>query len=203
MPMESDQIADLSAALAKAQGQMGPAIINKQNPHFKNRYADLAAVMEAVRKPLSDNGLSVTQTTELRDGTLILRTTLRHASGQWVASDYPLPLGAKPQELGSALTYGRRYELSALVGVAADEDDDGEATRKGNGKAATVPTGEVLSEEQCQTLVAMLDARRMPVDRLMKYVSIVFGDELTEVADIPAELYEQCLKKIQKQGAAE
>src|SRR5277367_2131889 len=71
MQMESEQTAELATALAKAQGQMGPAIINKQNPHFKNRYADLAAVMEAVRKPLSDNSLSVTQTTWLREGVLI------------------------------------------------------------------------------------------------------------------------------------
>ncbi len=201
MPMESDQIADLAAALAKAQGLMGPAIINKQNPHFKNRYADLAAVMEAVRKPLSDNGLSVTQTTELRDGMLILRTTLRHASGQWLASDYPLPLGAKPQELGSAMTYGRRYELSALVGVAADEDDDGEATRRGNG--AAVDTGEVVSEEQCQTLVAALEAREMPVDRLLQWARATRKTAKVEaVDDLPADLYEKALATIQKHGAA-
>ena len=146
-PIESENISDLATALAKAQGAMGPAIINKVNPHFRNRYADLAAVLEAVRKPLADNGLSVTQTTHLSDDVFVLRTTLRHASGQWIASEYPLPIGAKPQELGSALTYGRRYEISAMIGVAADEDDDGEATRKTNGKdtsAALITTEQVI-----------------------------------------------------------
>ncbi len=197
MRMESEQMADLAAALAKAQGVMGPAIINRQNPHFKNRYADLAAVIDAVRKPLADNGLSVTQTTELGNGVLILRTTLWHASGQWLSSEYPLPLGAKPQELGSALTYGRRYELSALLGVAADEDDDGEATRKGNG---AVETGEIITPDQVETLIDVLAARAMPSERLLKYVSVKCGREIKEIALIPVSFYDECLDKIQ--GAA-
>lgn len=134
--MESEQTAELATALAKAQAVMGPAIINKMNPHFKNKYADLAAVLDAIRKPLADNGLSVTQTTEIRDGGFVLVTRLRHTSGQWVSSDYPLPVGAKPQELGSALTYARRYSLSALACIAADEDDDAESA---NGQPASTP----------------------------------------------------------------
>src|SRR5512139_3511929 len=102
--MQSENTAELSSALAKAQGAMKSATFNKVNPHFKSRYADLASVLEAVRKPLSDNGLSVTQTTELRDGTFILVTTLRHTTGQWVAGEYPLPLNGNPQQIGSALT---------------------------------------------------------------------------------------------------
>src|SRR5690349_8719611 len=100
---------------------MTSATFNRINPHFKNRYADLAAVLDAIRKPLVDNGLSVTQTTEIRENGFVLVTTLRHASGQWIASEYPLPLGAKPQELGSALTYARRYSLSAIACIAADD----------------------------------------------------------------------------------
>ena len=135
--MQSEQTADISAALAKAQSQMKAATFNKTNPHFKNRYADLAAVLDAIRKPLADNGLSVTQTTEIREGGFVLVTTLRHASGQWVASDYPLPVAAKPQELGSALTYARRYSLSALACIAADDDDDAEGARTTNQTAST------------------------------------------------------------------
>jgi hypothetical protein len=136
--VQSEQTGDLSTALAKAQAVGMTAIINKTNPHFKNRYADLAAVIEAVRDPLAANGLSVTQTTEVREGGLVLVTTLRHASGQWIASDYPLPTAAKPQELGSALTYARRYSLSALLCIAADEDDDAEVSRT-SGQTATTP----------------------------------------------------------------
>lgn len=133
MQQQSDSVDQLATALAKAQGALKPAAFNRTNPHFRNRYADLASVLEAIRGPLASNGLSVTQATTLADGALVLVTTLRHASGQWCASTYPLPLGAKPQELGSALTYARRYALSALVCLAADEDDDGEATRTSSG----------------------------------------------------------------------
>jgi hypothetical protein len=128
--MQSETTADLNAALAKAQSAMKAAAFNKTNPHFKNRYADLASVIDAIRDPLTANGLSYTQTTEIRDGGFVLVTTLRHGTGQWIASEYPLPIAAKPQELGSALTYARRYSLSAIACVAADDDDDAEGARK-------------------------------------------------------------------------
>lgn len=125
--MQSEQINELANALVKAQSAMKAATYNKVNPHFKNKYADLAAVIEAVRKPLCDNGLSVSQTTELiAPESFILRTTLYHTSGQWLACEYPLPSAANPQQLGSALTYARRYSLSCITCIAADEDDDGD-----------------------------------------------------------------------------
>lgn len=135
--MQSEQINELAKALSVAQGAMKAATFNKINPHFKNRYADLAAVVDAIRRPLADNGLSYTQTTEIREGGFVLVTTLRHSSGQWVASEYPLPSAAKPQELGSALTYARRYSLSAIACIAADEDDDAEGAEKGGQTAST------------------------------------------------------------------
>lgn len=122
--MRSEQVTELAAALAKAQGAMSNATLNKTNPHFKSKYADLASVLDAAREPLSANGIAVTQTTEIRDGSLVLVTTLLHSSGQWLASEYPLPSSGRPQEMGSALTYAKRYTLSALICIAADEDDD-------------------------------------------------------------------------------
>lgn len=135
--LQSDTLTDLSAALVKAQQALKAAPFNRTNPHFKNKYADLASVLDTIRKPLADQGLSVTQTTEMRAGTFCLVTTLRHASGQWIASEYPLPQTARPQELGSALTYARRYSLSAIACIAADEDDDAEGARK-DGQVATM-----------------------------------------------------------------
>jgi hypothetical protein len=136
--MQTENTNELAAALAKAQGAMQAAKFDKTNPHFKSKYASLAAVVDAIRKPLSDNALSYTQTTEIRDGGFVLVTTLRHASGQWIASEYPLPTGLKPQELGSALSYARRYSLSALACIAADEDDDAEGARQ-NGHTNSAP----------------------------------------------------------------
>ncbi len=140
--MTSEQIDALAAALAKAQGEMQNAKINRINPHFKNRYADLASVRDAIHGTLAKHELAIAQTTHVSEGAFVLRTTLMHKTGQWIASDYPLPIGAKPQELGSALTYARRYSLSSIVGIAADDDDDaeiGNVTSNGT-KPATLPT---------------------------------------------------------------
>jgi hypothetical protein len=136
--MQSENTAEISAALSKAQAEMKAATFNKVNPHYKNKYADLAAVLEAIRQPLVSNSLSITQTTEVREGGLVLVTTLRHASGQWISGEYPLPMAAKPQDLGSALTYARRYSLSAIACIASDEDDDAETARAA-GQVASMP----------------------------------------------------------------
>lgn len=136
--MQSETTDALNAALAKAQSAMKAAPFDRTNPHFKNKYATLASVIDTVRKPLADNGLSYTQTTEIREKGFVLVTTLRHSSGQWVASEYPLPIAAKPQELGSALTYARRYSLSAIACIAADDDDDAEGART-NGQVSSIP----------------------------------------------------------------
>ena len=144
--MNSEQTNEIAAALAKAQGQMENAKYNKKNPHYGNAYADLAAIIEAVRKPLADNGLSYTQTKTITyagvDGPTTnlctLTTTLMHTSGQWISSEYPLPYAPdKPQVMGSALTYGRRYELASICGIAAEEDEDAEiASAAGQQKTA-------------------------------------------------------------------
>lgn len=128
---QSDSIAALAAALAKAQGAIKPAIKDSNNPHFKSRYADLASVWDACREPLSENGLAVIQTTdEVPDGSAVLLvTTLVHSSGEWIAGRLRLnPVKADPQGMGSAITYARRYALAAIVGIAPD-DDDGEAAQ--------------------------------------------------------------------------
>lgn len=127
----------LAEALAKAQAEMKAAPLNKVNPHFKSKYADLPAIIDAVRPALTKHGLSVTQTTRIAEGGLVLVTTLHHVSGETVSGEYPLPIG-KPQEMGSAITYARRYSLAALCCIAADEDDDANAA-EGAGQTASKP----------------------------------------------------------------
>jgi len=127
--LQSESIKELTGALVKAQAAMKSAHFNKQNPHFKSKYADMNAVLEAVRKPLLDNGLAVTQTTEIRNGVFCLVTRLAHASGEWIAGEYPLPQNGRPHEIGSAITYAKRYSISAIAGISADEDDDGNAAQ--------------------------------------------------------------------------
>lgn len=121
----SDSINDLASALAQAQAEMKPASIDATNPHFRSRYATLASVWEAARPVLSKHKLAIVQTLEAGEQ-LALETRLVHASGQWVASSMPLLIDKQTmQGLGSAVSYARRYSIAALIGIVADEDDDG------------------------------------------------------------------------------
>jgi hypothetical protein len=129
----SETLSDLAAALATAQGEMSNATLNKTNPHFRSKYADLAAVREATIPVLSKHGLSLVQMTGFdADGTFLLTTRLLHASGQWMESVYPLPLMPdKPQVMGSAISYSKRYSWTGMCGIASEEDDDGNHAQEG------------------------------------------------------------------------
>lgn len=124
---QSEQIAQLAAALSKAQGAMKPAKKDSSNPYFKSNYADLPAVWESARGALAANDLSVIQTTDFDVDAGYVITTLAHKSGEWIRGRYRIkPTKDDPQAWGSAVTYARRYAFAAIVGVtAADEDDDG------------------------------------------------------------------------------
>jgi len=129
---QSENINELALALSKAQAGITGALKDSANPFFKSKYADLASCWDACRRQLTDNGLSVIQTTDLADGMVVVRTTLAHSSGQWIAG--VLPVKAKddgPQAQGSGITYARRYALAAIVGLA-QIDDDAEAAQGRN-----------------------------------------------------------------------
>jgi len=128
--MQNDGRLLLYEALAKAQGAMQNASLNKVNPHFKSKYADLAAIRDATVPALSANGLAIIQYTEFDNGQLILKTRLVHASGQYIESCYPImaPLGDH-HKMGSAMTYAKRYSWAAVCAISADEDDDGNAAQ--------------------------------------------------------------------------
>lgn len=139
----SEQIGEVAAALAAFQGSV-PDILKgrevevamKTGGKYKFRYAELNDIYSAIRKPMADNGLSVTHLPGKDDTGNYLETRVIHSSGQWIGCRLPL----KPEEqtlkgLGSALTYLRRYSLSAILGIAADEDDDGAAAERGEAVA--------------------------------------------------------------------
>lgn len=124
----SETIGKIGDALAKAQSVIAPAPKDKANPFFKSHYADLASITDACRKALTDNGIAVVQGfTAVSDGFIQLDTRLIHISGEWIEGNLVMPAGGTAQSYGSAITYGRRYALAAMVGVVADEDDDGNA----------------------------------------------------------------------------
>lgn len=126
----SESIAQIGAALSKAQSAIQPAIKDRVNPAFRSHYATLESIVDACRDALSRNDLAVIQSpvdAESADR-VALETMLLHKSGEWVSSRVSCRL-SKPdaQGLGSALTYLRRYALAGMVGVTATEDDDGNA----------------------------------------------------------------------------
>lgn len=126
---KSEQINDLAASLSKAQSELEDAKKNSVNPHFKSKYADLSAVLAECRKILPGHGLSVVQSTAVEGENIILTTTLMHSSGQWISGQIPLIMGKRDmQGMGSAISYARRYGLSALVGIS-QEDDDGNVAK--------------------------------------------------------------------------
>lgn len=130
----SEQINEIATALAKAQGQMEGAVKDAANQFFKSKYADLASVWDACRKPLSANGLAIVQSPSVDGMRVSVDTLLTHTSGQWMRGT--ISVTAKedsPQAVGSCITYLRRYALQSFAGVAP-EDDDAEAA-EGRAKA--------------------------------------------------------------------
>ncbi len=133
----SEQVQELFSALSAAQKVMAGATKDATNPHFGNRYADLASVWDACRAPLADNGLSVFQPVTAEGSRVTVTTLLAHKSGQWISSDLTLTSDkATAQGVGSAITYGRRYGLSAMVGIAPEDDDGNLASGRQGSKEA-------------------------------------------------------------------
>jgi len=124
----STELKDLATALSKAQAKIIGAVKDSNNPFYKSKYADLATVWDAVRGPLTENGLSLTQfPSAAPEGSVALTTMLMHSSGQWVRETITMkPKENTPQAIGSALTYCRRYAIAAVTGCP-QIDDDGEA----------------------------------------------------------------------------
>jgi hypothetical protein len=129
----SENIAAISAALAKVQGSLDGARKDSTNPHFKSKYADLTSVWEACREQLSTNEIAVVQAPgEAAEGVVAMTTMLCHSSGEYFSETLTIPLAkVDAQGYGSALTYARRYALAAMVGIAPEDDDGNAATAHG------------------------------------------------------------------------
>jgi hypothetical protein len=128
----SEQINEIAAAGAKAQAELRPALKDATNPHFSSKYADLAAVMEASRV-YARHGIAIWQDVQVTAEGVAVLTRLTHASGQWLEfGPFAVPVSKRDAHgVGSAATYAKRYALCAALGIAADEDDDGNAAARG------------------------------------------------------------------------
>jgi hypothetical protein len=127
----SDDISALAEALSKAQGAIDDASKGSINPHFKSKYADLAAVRSVIREPLAVNDLSIVQLPKTVQGGVEVTTMLLHKSGQYISESLFMPSG-KPDAhgFGSAISYARRYSLMSILCLAADDDDGNGAVER-------------------------------------------------------------------------
>lgn len=116
---------NIATALVKSQKEFGPALKSSTNPHFRSKYADLAACVEAVIDGLNNNGIFLMQLTDEHPDGIKIQTVFIHESGEQMSSGWLFVPAAKadPQGFGSALTYARRYSLMAACGIAPEDDD--------------------------------------------------------------------------------
>jgi hypothetical protein len=124
----TDKIAQIAAATSKMQAMLSGAKKSGDNPHFHSHHSTLADCWDACRLPLTSNGLSIVQPVSIgADGAVQITTVLLHDSGEYISSTLEMrPAQDDPQSRGSVITYGRRYGICAMVGIAP-EDDDAEA----------------------------------------------------------------------------
>lgn len=217
----SRSLGALADALAKAQGDIEGAKKDANNPFFHSKYADLASVWEACRQPLSKNGLAVIQLPGSNGQGLFVDTILTHASGEWISSRLYVKPGytsregefvalSDPQALGSAITYGRRYGLQAIVGIAP-EDDDGnaasavekrqdhrEGAAAGNASAPVVGTHIHFGKNKGKAIVD-LETRSLAGYRKIFEEKVAGGKKLS---DADTALYEAVKAEIEKRKEA-
>lgn len=151
-----DQMKLIASAFVKAQKAFGPALKTATNPHFKSRYADLAACVEAVMDGLNANGIALIQRNFLDDTGVTVETVFVHESGEMLeCGKLHVPASKQdPQGYGSALTYARRYSLMAACGIAP-EDDDGNASVKKDSMDPKVLADFLAAIESCTTADAL------------------------------------------------
>lgn len=128
--------ASACAAFVEAQSEFEPIPFDKENPHFKAKYASLSAVLKATLPALNRHGIALTSRTKIEGDRIIVKTCLVFRGLPFVCATWPVgAVGTSPQQLGSALTYARRYSIQSVLGVAAEDDDDGNAASASKGAA--------------------------------------------------------------------
>ena len=193
---QSESVANLCAALVKAQAEMSGAVKDSANPFFKSKYADLQSVIKAIKEPFAKHGLAYTQFPYNDDNgvgaNVGVVTRLVHSSGEWIECSYTLPLTKlDPQAAGSAITYARRYALQAMAGIPAVDDD----AEMAMGRKQKPVVGRI-TREQAQTLHNLLASTEADVSKFCA----VF--DCSDVDSMEASYYDKALAMLQKKAAA-
>jgi hypothetical protein len=179
---KSKNITLLAVALLKAQKEMGAALKDAKNPFFKSSYADLKAVIDAIKEPLNNNGVTFLQAVDRGEAQPSIETILLHESGQFISSRTPV-FCAKPndpQAFGSGITYSKRYALQAMLGLPT-KDDDGEAAM---GRKAQKQTSKPKSKQKDIVDMAFLafEAKHQDILTEESFLHFEFDREMFEKA---------------------
>lgn len=193
---------ELAAALAAFQAEAPTVskgktakVPTKSGGSYSYTYANLADVVEAAYPLLSKHGLSFSCVPRTTERGYELAGILLHSSGESLEGSLPLS-GSTPQELGSALTYMRRYLLGAMTGLVTDDDDDGAAASRRPQAPARKETGEVATDAQQRALHAAATSREWTRDDLMERLSRQFQRQITSTADLTKAEASQVLDKL-------
>jgi len=190
----SQDIKELSKALALVQSEMQIAEKKKDNPFFKSKYADFQSIVEASRPAMVKNGLSITQIITEKEQASYLVTMLMHNSGQFLRSVKKIsPAKEDIQSYSSYVTYCKRICYSAILGVVcADEDDDGEqaVSHYRNNKNAAVE--EKITTEQLELLWAELDGEEELLESILKVFKI------KQLSEMPKDKFLSVISRIRE-----
>ena len=160
---KSDTIARLAAALNKAQAEMSGAKKSAKNPFFKSNYANLEEVINCVKEPFADNGLSFVQFPISGDGVAGVETIIMHESGEFISGEFMLKCSKNdPQGMGSAITYARRYGLQSACGVPSEDDDGNAASAKKPAMTAMTASNKINDAKTVDALVKVWNS--LPID---------------------------------------
>ena len=181
--METSQtLKEFAVSFSKCQGELKNAPKNSENPYFKNKYADLTGIIDTAKPILFKHGFSIIQGLSSEGKTAIISTLLLHASGEFVKDCLKLEAkDSSPQALGSAFTYGKRYAYASILGMATDDDDDGNGaqpeTKKENTK--TEP-GKTEKKPVANEILAI----QKQVNELMEKAGIKKDERKTKIMEL-------------------
>lgn len=183
---KSESITKLSIALAKFQGEVKNPGNTATNPFFKSKYAPLETVLNTVRPILSKHGLSVIQAPSTEESYIVITTILIHESGEFIE---PEPLKLKmdkvtAQGAGSSITYARRYALSSILGIASEDDDDGnhaelasESTEKLDDPKQPIVDNSLASDAQITYINNLMKKKNYEEDAMNKYIKVQYDKD--------------------------
>ncbi len=198
---KSESIKNLAIALSKFQNEVKNPKNTADNPFYDSKYAPLQDVLNEVRPLLSKHGLSVIQSPSGDGQSVSITTLLLHESGEWIEFD-PLVLKAQkitPQGAGSAITYGRRYALSAILGISSEDDDDGNSLESAQQNNQVSGQKKQLTEKQVKRLYAIASSAGFSTADVKKVLMKDYNK--TNAADLTRQEYDELIERMEKKGA--